>query len=433
MIFDAPIFRPGIFRTPINTRLIGARRPFNPADFGTVDVYFDAASLALANGATVSTWPDLSGNGRNFTTVSGTFTYLTNGTSTGRPAVNMPSNTRMQTPAYQQWPNLAGTFIVVSTPRENPVTKQLVGTFDQTDPDWLWYQTNTSGGSKAFMGGSFITAGRTNVDRLNRPTIQIWRREGAQLRIYDAYVPRSLTITNSQQSNVRLFLGNTSNGAAAELNTIIAYREALSDSVLREIVRSLSRRVYEANPVHVDCCGDSITANWFPAETSYPLQLEAKIGFRFGVYNLGFSGDTIAQCVTRATTGADVFAASSIADSMFIGFVGSNDINSGRSAAAVYADYRAMFLGRPHTRKIAVAMLDRTDFSAAARTQRGIFNDLLAAGFSEFADALARPDLVPELSNPANTAIFPDGVHPNTLGNDFLSTAIAQAVAQVNI
>jgi lysophospholipase L1-like esterase len=408
----------------------GAGNTFNPALYGTVDAYFDATTIAASNGATITTWNDLSGNSRDLAQTGGTFTYLASGTGTGKPAVNMAINSRMQTPTYQQFPSLAGTVFVVSAPKSNANNRQLLGTFPQTNPSWLWYQTNPLGTNKGFIGGNFLGNWRLNVDLLNRPTIQAWRRNGAALRLYDAYTyTNEYTITNSQQSNVRLYLGDTGgNGAEAEMSAILVFRESLSDAAMRDVFNGLARKFFGGSSVHVDCCGDSITAGFTPGATPYPVQMESKIGFRFGVYNLGVSGTSIASTASAATTGADVYASRALGSSVFVGFVGTNDINSGVTAATAYAAYRQMFLDRPHTKKVAVTMLDRTDFDAGERTRMNEFNALLAAGWQEFAHALARPELVPELSNCNNVTYFPDGVHLSTAGYDFLSTCIGNAV-----
>jgi len=407
---------------------------FDPSDYGTVDAYFDATTIAATNGATITTWNDLSGNSRALAQTTGTFTYLASGTGTGKPAVDMAINSRMQTPVYQQFPSLAGTVFVVSTPKANASNRQLAGSFNQTSPSWLWYQTTNLGTNKGFMGGNFQANWRANVDLLNRTTIQAWRRSGAALRIYDAGTyATQFTVTNSQQSNVRLYLGDTSNGAEAEISAIIVFQEALSDANMSKVFQGLSKKFFGASGVHVDCCGDSITAGFTAGATPYPQQMESKIGFRYGVYNLGVSGDTISQCVTRATTGADVFASRSLGSSVFVGFVGSNDINSGVTAATAYAAYRQMFLDRPHTKKVAVTILDRTDFDSTERTRRNEFNALLAAGWQEFAHALARPELVTELSDPTNATYFPDGVHLSTAGYDVLSTCIGNAVLATGV
>lgn len=412
----------------------GRVESFNPANYGTVDVYFDAMSLNLSNGATVTAWADLSGNSRDFAQTNGTFTYLSSGAGTSKPAVNMAINSRMQTPAYQQFPSLAGTVFVVSTPKANASNKQLAGSYNQTAPSWLWYQTTNLGTNKGFMGGNFQANWRANVDLLNRTTIQAWRRSGASLRIYDAGTyTTQFTVTNSQQSNVRLYLGDTSNGAEAEISAIIVFQEALSDANMSKVFQGLSKKFFGASGVHVDCCGDSITAGFTAGATPYPQQMESKIGFRYGVYNLGVSGDTISQCVTRATTGADVFASRSLGSSVFVGFVGSNDINSGTSGATAYAAYRQMFLDRPHTKKVAVTILKRTDFNASEETERQAFNTLVRANWQNFANALAEPDLVTELSDPTNTTYFPDGVHLSTAGYGFLSTCIGDAVKTLGI
>jgi lysophospholipase L1-like esterase len=405
----------------------GGVKPFNPADYGTLDVYFDAITLGLANNATVSTWTDLSGNGRNLTTSAGTLTYKTSGIGTSKGAVNMPANAKMATAAFQQWPSLAGTVIMLSTPTASAANKQLIGTYNQTDPDWLWYQTNGTA-NKGFMGGTFFN-GPANADVVNRPCVQAWRRSGATLTLFERAKRQANTVTNSQQSNVAFFLGDVGNGAAAEISALLIYREALTDNQVSEIRAKLMQRYMGKFPVVVTCCGDSITAGFTPGATPYPLQMEAKIGFNNIVENQGVSGATIANVVASQCPTADTYATQAYAGrSIFIGFCGTNDINAASSGATAYAAYAAMFAARPHLKKVAVTMLKRTDFDDGEETQRQAFNTLVRANWSTFADAIAEPDLVTELSDPTNVTYFSDGVHLSTAGYDFLSTCIGNAV-----
>jgi lysophospholipase L1-like esterase len=406
---------------------------FDPTKIAPMSVWFDADSLKLADGAVVSTWEDKSGNGRNFQVTNGTPTYKANGAG-GKGALVLPTNARMQTPAYQQFPSLGGTVIMVSTPIVNAANKQLLGTFNQTSPNWLWYQTNGTV-NKGFMGGTFFNS-RGGADRVGRPSLQAWVRNGASLTVYDgASFFVQPTVSNTQQSNVRLLLGDSGNGASAEISCILVFPSILNNSQIEKVFAGIGKQYLGGVPVHVSCCGDSITAGFTPGATPYPTQLENKIGFRFGIYNLGVSGDGIASCVSRATTGADVYAARSRGKSVFIGFVGTNDINGGMSGSDAYTAYRQMFLNRPHTKKVAVTMLNRIEFNSSPTkaANRALFNSLVETNWRDFADSLARPELVPELSDCTNATYFPDGVHLSTSGYDFLSTCIGNSVTSLNI
>jgi lysophospholipase L1-like esterase len=406
---------------------------FDPAAIVQVDAYFDAHSLALSNGATVSTWNDLSGKARDMTSVAGTLTYTSSGIG-NKGTVTLPLNAKMQSPVFQQFPNLCGTVILLSKPTTSAANRQLLGTYNQTAPSWLWYQTNGTV-NHGFMGGTFFN-GMGDADLLNRPTIQAWVRSGATLTHYDRFTASTLnTITNSQQTTGRLYLGDTGNGAAADVAAIIQIPTAATPQQLTNLFAGLSRRYFGGLPVHVDCCGDSITAGYTAGATPYPQQMEAKLGYRFGIYNLGVSGDGVSATVSRATIGADIYAARAVATSVFIGFVGTNDINGGMTAANAFAAYKAMFQGRPHDKKVAVTMLKRTEFisTPSLETARQSFNALLRAQWKDFANALAEPDLVSQLSDPSNATYFPDGVHCSTSGYDYLSTNIAAAVATLRL
>jgi len=405
---------------------------FNPYSYGTLDVYFDAQNLNLSNNATVSTWSDLSGNGRNFTTVAGTLTYKTSGTGTGKPSVNLPANAKMETTAYQQFPSLAGTVIMLSTPIVVGANKQLLGTYNQTDPDWLWYQTSGTV-NKGFSGGTFFNC-RVYTDYTNRPTFQAWRRSGATLTLFERAVRQANTVANTQQSNVKLFLGDAGNGAAAEISTILVYKEALTDSQINEIRAKLFKKYIGKLPVVITCCGDSITQGYTVGALPYPLQMEPKIGYHYMVENLGVSGATISQVASNQCPTADLFATQAYGGrSVFVGFAGSNDANAGSSANDMYNSYVSMFNNRPHLKKVAVTLLDRTDFTTSGRAVKDAFNTLLRNNWSSFADALAEPDIVTELSNPSNTTYFSDGVHLTTSGYNFLSTCIGNAVNTFNL
>ena len=90
---------------------------------GLLDAWFSASSLNLSNGASVATWPDLSGNGHNATLTQGTMTFVTNQIN-GQPDVQFRSATNPN--EAQTYANLAGTMNVEET----------IAVFRQTGSDW---------------------------------------------------------------------------------------------------------------------------------------------------------------------------------------------------------------------------------------------------------------------------------------------------------
>ncbi len=114
-----------------------------------------------------------------------------------------------------------------------------------------------------------------------------------------------------------------------------------------------------------------------------------------------------------------------------------NDIVSGTSAATAFNNYQAVgtackAAGFPF---VAGTMLPRTDCTGAAETQRQAFNAALlsafASGAPSWADSLV--DLTSEagLQDPTNSAMFPDGVHPNNAATALIANHFRTAIASV--
>jgi hypothetical protein len=89
--------------------------PEPPATTSLTDIsglvfYYDAAALALTDGATVTTLADQSGNGRNATAVLGSATYRTAGVN-GKPSLQFAGNAYFNTATF---PALTGTVTVLA-------------------------------------------------------------------------------------------------------------------------------------------------------------------------------------------------------------------------------------------------------------------------------------------------------------------------------
>ena len=96
--------------------------PFSPDDLTGLRVWLDASTLALAHGAEVTSWPDLSGNGKNFGAVAGTAPAFQAAGQNGLGTVRFTTGKAMATATNPQTGASAGTLVTVQKSTADPQT-----------------------------------------------------------------------------------------------------------------------------------------------------------------------------------------------------------------------------------------------------------------------------------------------------------------------
>lgn len=198
-----------------------------------------------------------------------------------------------------------------------------------------------------------------------------------------------------------------------------------------------------ANPAVV-AIGDSITDNnhtataWTGASASrtaayradgYLTRAMIELRQPFSVFDVGISGQTAADGLARFD--ADV---TPLRPHVVIEAFGSNDIVSSRTAAATFADKKAMWekAWRSGAKVITMNVPPRNTFTTAQKQEAQRLNDLLsrfaAANPRDFALVDWYSVLADPLTDAYRAGVQTDGVHPNTLGALNVAPIVAAAL-----
>ena len=115
-------------------------------------------------------------------------------------------------------------------------------------------------------------------------------------------------------------------------------------------------------------------------------------------------------------------------------FLGTNDLTLGsRTSAQIYADLQTMCGSiRANSGEVIVTtLLPNNAWNGTQQTTRNDFNTLVRTNWASFADGLADfaadATMGPQAAA-ANTALYPDGLHPSPLGHSYLAPIAAAAV-----
>lgn len=191
-------------------------------------------------------------------------------------------------------------------------------------------------------------------------------------------------------------------------------------------------------PIRLAIVGDSISAGFSPSTRGWPSFLaQLRPGEPFGVKNVSYSGDKVAQAAVRY--GSDVRGRGCTHVAIMIG---TNDLPDGTSAAAIYAGWNAIATAAEADgcKVIGLAILPRgtgASWSTDLGTRLLALNALLAARTSTVAalpytyvdtyTALLEPASSPPALATASGGTT-DGLHPNNAGQALIATTVNAAV-----
>jgi len=408
--------------------------PFSPMDIPDLMVWYDFGALgdSLADGASVTSVADSSGNGHTATRVSGNQTYLADAIN-GKGGIAWSSG-RMDTPSFQQWPSQAATWFIVAKHMADANEAMLMGTYSQGSSDWLLYSNSNPGGTKFFMNGQFKSV--SFIDLAGVSNIQVWRRNGTALQLWlNGYHYVDFTLPAAQPTAGALALGDRSIGRSANVHStdIFAYSRSITDDEILQATEGMSRKLYGGPPRAIVCNGDSITAGIGASSGryQYPTQLQSKISGRYVRFNTGVGGYTVPVLIANAATSYNI-ANNYDFDSVFVGWGGSNDLVSNRSATDIFNDIQTWFgIMRANGFKYLVTctILPRTDLTGPQEAERVALNGLILGNYASYADAVADTGNDPRMQHPENTTYYSgDGIHPNDAGHAIDAENIASAV-----
>jgi lysophospholipase L1-like esterase len=208
--------------------------------------------------------------------------------------------------------------------------------------------------------------------------------------------------------------------AAGNLYEVAFYDAALSTADISALLNYFSYRhtihTYDAN--RIVCLGDSITAGYASTgNRSFPARLLklAPLGTR--VYNLGVGSRTAATLDAGLPTQSAPYYSSS-KPCVGVVFAGTNDLNTGASAATVLASLQSA-CGKLRTQGYVAAVcstLPRGGAIGGFEAARVSLNASLAANWSTFADKFIDLAADSRLSSVNGTYYATDNLHLNNAG-----------------
>ena len=159
-----------------------------------------------------------------------------------------------------------------------------------------------------------------------------------------------------------------------------------------------------------------------------PNQLDALLTKPRRIYNMGVHGETMATAYAQRTGRYSATFASGIPNVAFLQY-GTNDIGAGTTGANLYANTATpfvSFLQGLGFKVVICTILPRADgpWSAALETERVNYNNAVrgnAASADAVLDLTANPTM--GNGNAGNTTLYPDNLHPSSLGYRYLAGA----------
>ena len=229
----------------------------------------------------------------------------------------------------------------------------------------------------------------------------------------------------------------TANGyfpVSAAVNEVVIYDLALTTAELAGLTAYFRARyrLPAAYPVRLVYDGDSITAGYqSTAGFTYPIQAGLLLPQCDG-YNLGISGQTLAQMLASAPTNLDPLHDGTKQGNIVVICGGTNDLYAGATPASVYANLQAYCAARRTAGwKVVVTTVLPRSASDPFDANRQTLNTNIRANWGTFADGLADIAADQRIGVPganANSAYFADGTHPNNTGYGIMAQIVAGAV-----
>lgn len=185
--------------------------------------------------------------------------------------------------------------------------------------------------------------------------------------------------------------------------------------------------------------GDSLTVGYMlPAAESYPAQLMAVLPSSIDWVNVAVSGQIWPQLLADAGMDVDARFRTDRTANVVVAWAAANDLASGFAAAEIYENARAYCEGRRQRgfRVIVVTMypLQPMDVDPEYDETRRVYNDLLRAGWREFADGLvdvAADERIGDASGPERSAYFLDLVHLTPSGYGVIADCVRPVLVRV--
>jgi lysophospholipase L1-like esterase len=425
---------PAATRAAVNLPEIGFS---TPSEIDDLEVWFSAGSLALSNGAAVSSWSDDSGNGHDAAqaTAGNRPTFVADAFR-GLPAVRFDgTDDYLETNSiYDGTETEITAFIVHAKPTDGlGMSLAIAGSPAATDTSRLWLGANNN--QQLYCSNYVGFAGAVGSTRLPRILAMTTNTAKVRRLFVDGYIAMRDTASQVLGLNGVMRLGGSIAGSYdtdADIYEVIIYKRALTDTEIN-IVHSYLQSKYWPDRNHVLFLGDSFVSGL--GATVAANALVNNLGTRMGAASLvtgwGTSGVAVASINSTHFAYLKPFL---VADQSTVPVVvivgGRNDLTSGSSAATILAEIKSL-CAKIRSMGYKVVYVTPTPYQAGAmETARQTLIDSILAD-TTFADAIAnagRDPIMGDIANIADTTYFLDGLHPTNVGHTIITKLIEGAV-----
>lgn len=273
-------------------------------------------------------------------------------------------------------------------------------------------QSEFVGGISASTGGIYVFAGDVGLSTSNNPLMTLGGYGG--------------------------LTGGVSNGESgySEMSDEIWWPNYLTFTDIQNVTAAIYRglQIMPQTRGYLVCDGDSITeGSGATLNRNLVRILEPLLSQRAKILNTGFAGDTIAGRANYYPYLMGTITPVNPPFQIVHISAGTNDIAGGSSLATVQAAIQ-QYCTEAHAggfKVVVVTQLPREDVSGANETTRQSYNAWLRANYATFADGLADWANDPDMgasSYPTNTTLCADGIHPTSVGYEYLAMISAAAI-----
>jgi lysophospholipase L1-like esterase len=387
------------------------RRSIVPS--GPTPLVFDQFAGANGDAITAHTIAPTNTPATAWTNYTNTHTIQDNA---ARPGTNGTFNTSMCNPGVAD-----GIFAVVLNGSDTANHAGVVARGTDGNNHWFFSRGNT--GSRAFLfrveSGGYNSVGQIDYQWVAGTEYAIIT-SGTSIKAYiNAILALSVTSSFNQSA------------------TLAGVSSVSTNNRLDNFAAATTAGVPNSGLNHVCFCGDSITAGTAVISLPYPNQTLGQLYSNPIMYargeNLGISGQRASGIEATQGAAADAAYSATYKRNALVLLIGTNDLDDGTAAATVegyISSFCAARRAAGYGKIIVCTITPRSDvsWSAANETQRLALNAIITSGYAAYADACVDLANATGLTNAADAAIYPDGLHLSTAGNTLAASAVASVL-----
>ncbi len=398
--------------------------------------WYDATDLVGAEGSTVTSWPDRSGNGWTLTPAAGT-QYLRTGGINGMPAMES-SNGSMQSVAGMFSGSPAGiTIFHVGKWESSAITgyNAPILALGEVQSGIFWAEGPNRKSSQ--MGANLWTnAGALTTGNVSKHRLPLYRERVAAYRFAagttaDIWVDGAMTYDAAAVSGPvtgRMYVGSywTTETHVHRTGEVIVFDRALSDAEMHKVNAYLLQKWGLDRLPRLVMIGDSIAESLNATANDGLMDNLGDLYSGWQMFTPAHSGTSLDQYVNTIARTKHIINMLRHGDICMV-WAGGIDIGLGGAATTVQANMTTL-IGRIHARgakAVLVTMIPRYNSpdgptQAATEAQRLLLNAWITAGTT--ADAYIDPctetafDDISDISNATYYDDAPNGLHPNSAG-----------------